>query len=142
MSYHEWACGAWGINLTEMFQEDFIDEMYSVIDAHEGGDNYPDSFFNGEGDFLPRYAFLEEFVNTNQAVMELYGERLAQKIPYIYELLKAGAHFSTVANDASEYEGNIILGWGLYSLPIPEGTKHLPPAFLKDACHWTWVLRG
>jgi hypothetical protein len=142
MSYHEWGCGAWGVNLSEIIQEDFLEEMYQVIDAYEGLGEYPNDFFDDNSEWKSRYAFLENCPNGNQAVMRLYGERIAQKIPYIYDLLKAGAHFSTVPYDASEYEGNIILGWGLYALPIPEGTKHLPAPFMNDACHWTWVVGG
>jgi hypothetical protein len=144
MSYHEWACGAWGINLSESFRQDgdMLSEMHQVIEAHEGGGDYPESFINDEGEFHSRYAFLDECSNTNQAVMKLYGERIAQKFPYVYELLSSGAHFSTVPSDASDYEGDIILGWWLYDLPIPEGTKHLPEAFMKDATYWTWIIRG
>jgi hypothetical protein len=144
MSYHEWACGAWGINLSDVFfnDNDFLEEMYQVIDAYEGGADYPSDFFDDEGELKSRYTFLEECRNTNQAVMKLYGERISHKIPYIYDLLKAGAHFCVVPFDASENNGQIILGWGLYSLPIPEGTKHLPEAFMKDASHWTWVVGG
>lgn len=144
MSYHEWACGAWGINLSDSFpqEKDFLDEMFTVIDAHEGGGEYPNDFYDEEGDLKSRYAFLSEGGDTNRAVMKLYGERIAQKIPYIYDLLKAGAHFSTVDQEASELAGEIILGWGIYALPIPEGTKHLPEAFMKDATHHTWVMSG
>lgn len=144
MGYSEWACGAWGINLSDVFsdEKDFLDEMYQVIQAHEGGGEYPESFYNEEGELHSRYAFLNECQESNRPVMELYGERIAQKIPYIYDLLKAGAHFSIVDYEASEYAENIILGWGLYALPIPEGTKHLPAAFMKEATHWTWVMGG
>lgn len=146
MSFNYWANMVWGINMSDIFtqQELPFDELYDVIDTQEGGANYyPVSFMDNNGDLKPKYKFLDEpNVGSNRAVMKLWGEQIARKLPYIYDLLKAGAHFHIVPSEANEYAGSILLGWGMVQLPIKEGTTHLPAVFLDIANHWSWVNGG
>ena len=141
MSSNVWASGAWGISLQEIFKDhfDFLNEVYEVIRAFECGDSYPERFYDDCGDFISHFAFLEDCKCSTDAVMRLYGEQLIKHMPYIDTLIALGAHFSIVDWEASEYEGNIIFGWGIYGLPIKMGTVGIPDDFLQNASMYTWV---
>lgn len=144
MSYTYWSNMVWGINISNrLADEAMLKEMCNIIRAIEEDcyDDFPESFRDACGDFLPRYSFLETDT-ARQSVMKLYGERIAAKVPYVYDLLKHGAEFFAVPNDASDLEGMVLLGFGMYDLPFPNGTQHLPKAFLDETQHFSWVLGG
>ena len=62
--------------------------------------------------------------------------------PYIYDMLHLGAQFWIVPSDASELKGAILFGFGMMQLPLADGTRGFPPAFLKEAAHHSWVEGG